>query len=229
MEITPNIEKLIQVFNTVIEYGQLVRSKGLNGLEPWNDIKGLFKDQVVCPKWEIKRNIRGTETTDINEIYDFVHDELDMKGDDSDDKTDHDSWSKKHFFLQLIRIIKNNPGFSFVRLAQIAYNIGQLSIHLGSGTDEDAQGQADPLFVGEPIIYYSHNRLGDLVAYVDPTMCTIGFDDMDRLLETLNEKIRVLKEQSGGFKKHLESQSDNYQEKYLKYKNKYLQLKKSFK
>lgn len=88
-------------FPKVIEYGRLVRSKKLDGLKSWNDIKGLFNDQVTCPEWHIVRIIGYSNQTDIQNIYDYVYNELGMDGDDSVDKTDHDLWSKKHFFLQL--------------------------------------------------------------------------------------------------------------------------------
>ena len=105
-----------QLFQRIIEYGRFVREKRLDGLESWNNIKNLFSNKITCSysKWKIVRIIDGVETRNIQKIYDYVHDVLGMDGDDTVDKTDHDTWSKKHFFLQLIRIIKNNPDFSLV-------------------------------------------------------------------------------------------------------------------
>ncbi len=199
-----------EIFQKVIEYGRIVRANGLDGLKSWNNIKGLFTNQLNCGKWKIVRTIKGTDTSDINEIFNYVHDELGMYGDETDDNSNHDLWSKRHFYLQLIRIILKNKDFSFVRLAQIAYNIGQLSNHL----------ETDEMFSGEPLTYYHENKLGDISSYVELSDCDVDSDEMKKLSEELDNKIRELQEQTGG-----KGKSDYYQ-KYLKYKNKYLELKK---
>lgn len=200
-----------ELFQSIIEYGRLVRANKLDGLESWNNIKGLFSNKTTCSesKWKIVRTIDGIDTSDIEKIYDYVHDELGMDGDDLDDKSNHDLWSKKHFFLQLIRIVKNNPTFSLVRLAQIAYNIGQLSNHI----------DLDAIFEGNPLIYYYSNRLNQINSYIDLDKCTISQKEIRELTSEINEKnieIRE-KEQTGGINK--------YYNKYLKYKQKYLSLK----
>lgn len=201
-----------QLFEKVIEYGRLVRANKLDGLKAWNDIKGLFESQIACREWNIVRTIKGADTSDIQSIYDYVHGDLGMNGDDSDDKSNHDVWSKKHFFLQLIRIIKNNPDYSFVRLAQIAYNIGQLSNHIDS----------EPLYEGDALTYYYGNKLNEISSYIDVDKCDVKSDKLEELIEKLDEKISEIKKQSGG------NSDSKYYNKYLKYKEKYLQLKKKF-
>jgi hypothetical protein len=205
-----------ELFNKVIEYGKYVRENNLNGLIAWTDIKDLFKLEINCPKWNITRNIGDKETSDIDEIYSYVYDNLDMRGDDSDDdnttQITHLSWEKQHFFLQLIRIIKKNPDFSFVRLGQIAYNIGQLSVYIDS----------DPIYTGGPRDYYYLNKLNQLESYVDIDSCEIDSDkleEIEELEEKIDEKLNELKELKkvgGGL---------NYYNKYLKYKQKYFKLK----
>lgn len=201
-----------ELFAKVIEYGRLVRANGLDGLKAWNDIKGLFESQIACRQWNIVRTINGQDVSDIQSIYDYVHGDLGMDGDDSDDKSDHNLWSKKHFFLQLIRIIKNNPDYSFVRLAQIAYNIGQLSNHIDS----------DPLYEGDALSYYYGNKLNEIGSYIDVSKCDVKSAELEELIQKLDEKIEAMRKQTGG-------NQSKYYSKYLKYKEKYLQLKKQSK
>lgn len=201
-----------QLFEKVIEYGRLVRSNKLDGLKAWNDIKGFFESQIDCSQWNVVRKINDSNISNIQSIYDYVHRDLGMDGDDFDDKSDHDTWSKKHFFLQLVRIIKNNPDYSFVRLAQIAYNIGQLSNHIDS----------DSLYEGDALTYYYENKLNEIGSYIDLATCNIKSDELEELIKKLDDKINEITIQSGGT-------SSMYYIKYLKYKEKYLELKKQSK
>lgn len=198
--------ELVNVFKQVIRYGKLVREKHLDGLKAWNDIKPLFVQQIGCTNWNISRKHGENVVTDIQLIYDYVHDDLDMKGDENDDNSNHELWEKKHFFLQLIRIVKNNPEFSFVRLAQIAYNIGQLSVYIDT----------DPLFEGHLKEYFYLNELDQITSYVDLSTCEILTEELEQIEEQLNEKLSQLGSMEGG---------NNYYAKYIKYKNKYLELK----
>lgn len=212
------------LFNKVIEYGKYVRENNLNGLKAWTDIKGLFESQITCPQWNITRNIEGKKTFNIDEIYLYVYNDLGMRGEDADDdKTtteSHLAWEKKHFLLQLIRIIKNIPGneFNFLRLAQIAYNIGQISVYIDSDSDE--------IYEGKPREFYLSNKLNKIESYVNISSCQIDSVKLDELIEKINRKLKELHdlplpmEQAGG--------RNDYYNKYLKYKNKYLALKKKF-
>ena len=205
-----------ELFDKVIEYGKFVRENNLDGLEAWVGIKGLFDTGIICAGWNINRNIGGKETSDINEIYEYVYNELGIKGEDTDDDKSttesHLSWEKKHFLLQLIRIIKNIPGnkFSFVRLGQIAYNIGQISVYIDS----------DPIYERDPRDYYYSNELDKLKSYIDIKSCTIDPEKLKKLIEIIDEKLNELKrlKKGGG--------DLNYYNKYYKYKQKYLKLKK---
>jgi hypothetical protein len=201
-----------KLFNKVIEYGKYVRENNLNGLNAWNDIKRLFNLEINCPKWNIIRNIGDKETSDIEQIYSYVYNNLDMRGEDSDDDKSsqmrHLLWEKKHFFLKLIRIIRNNPEFSFVRLGQIAYNIGQISVYINS----------DPIYIGEPQAYYYSNKLNELESYVDIDSCEIDSVKLEELEKQIDGKLNELKELKIGGKL-------NHYNKYLKYKQKYLKLR----
>lgn len=200
--------ELNDVFTKVIKYGKSVREKHMDGLKAWNDIKPLFVKQINCVDWSISRKIGENNVTDIQLIYDYVHNELEMKGDENDDTSDHELWEKKHFFLQLIRIIKNNPEFSFVRLAQIAYNIGQLSVYIDNFDERSKE-------------YFYSNELDKITSYINLSTCEIMQEELEQLSQQLDEKIILLESIEGG--------SDKYYAKYIKYKNKYLELKKTVK
>lgn len=202
--------ELNEIFIKTIEYGKIVNKKNLDGLNAWIDIKPLFEKHIECGKWNIFIKIGKEFVSDINTIYDYVHDDLEMKGDENDDMSDKKMWEKKHFFLQLIKIIKNNPEFSFVRLMQIAYNIGQLSNHI----------EYDSLFTEEIREYFYSNKLNKISSYVDISKCEFDAEVLNDVLEKMNEKIEFIKELQDG-------RNDVYYKKYIKYKNKYLKLKSS--
>ena len=131
------------LFDSVIEYGYSVRKMSLLmpdshdfGLDCWNILKSSLKSCISTiekydnpTEWNIQRIIDGEKINDINLIYNYVHDDLGMKGDETDKNDENDEkWQCMHFFLQLVRIMKNNPKFDIIRLCQIAYNIGQLKV-----------------------------------------------------------------------------------------------------
>ncbi len=115
-----------QLFNDTFEYGKLVRplvkNGKLNGLEAWNKIKPYIIN-FNCNN----SKLIWTKTEDeINKLYNYVYNDLGMKGDDNDEK--NNNWEKYHFFLQLYRIPKNNYNKNdiILRVAQIGYNMGQM-------------------------------------------------------------------------------------------------------
>lgn len=124
------------LFNSVMDYGYGIRKMTLAlpnsqgfGLDCWNILKtslnNNIKDKDFNYSWNTHRIIGDKITDNINTTYNYVHDELNMKGDDDDIK--NENWHCYHFFLQLTRIPKNNI-FSLIRFAQIAYNLGQLKV-----------------------------------------------------------------------------------------------------
>ena len=161
---------LTKLFNDLISYGRFVRSKKLNGLDYWNKIKDIIKkynpvsiNTTLGEEWTISRIFNGEQiyrqTDNLSEIYTFVHDILRMYGEESDDvkyHLDHDLWSKYHFYLQLARIPANNK-LDLGRLLQIAYNLGQLSVHL----------HLDPVFTSDTITYFQINKLNDINSYIN--------------------------------------------------------------
>lgn len=122
-----NIADLDLLFKNSIKYGYCIRINKLNGLDKWNELKSelsklkLYKDKI---QWNFNKDT-------IEKLYKYVHNNLQMKGDDIDkvSNSDHILWEKYHFFLQLVRIPKlnyDNPNF-ILRVCQIGYNIGQMN------------------------------------------------------------------------------------------------------
>jgi hypothetical protein len=137
------LTELEELFNFTIEYGKFVRKFKLDGLKSWKKLKDILKDYEDCiENCEWKLNAE--------EMYNYIHNTLGMKGEDSDDQKSAD-WEKFHFFLQLARIPKNNTTINLTRICQIAYNIGQKSCETYSECAEK---------------YFEKNKLGKLNSYV---------------------------------------------------------------
>jgi hypothetical protein len=237
---------LTSLFKKCIDYGTAVRSKTLqmantedkvNGLELWQQVKTILNNSegeipmcesewTISRHWEIVNEIitaintqvsKENETlkittSDLDEIYNYVRFTLEIRGEgddigdikrDNDDENDeNDPWKRNHFFLQTIRIPKNNP-CTLLRICQIGYNLGQLSKHLDEFSEEAKK-------------FYTDNNLQDISSYIDITKC--GSENYSEIIQEIDKFIIELNRtttQSGG----------NIKEKYMKYKNKYLNLK----
>lgn len=195
---------LSNLFNDLISYGRLVRSKNLNGLDYWNKIKKILLthehdsiNKILTENWKINRiiNIKSNYTTDnLSDIYTFVHDTLKMHGEEEDMsnyRIDHDLWSKYHFYLQLARIPKNNK-LDLGRLLQVAYNLGQLSVHLNS----------DPIFTRQIRAYFELNNLNNINSYINLDEKKFN-DEHDNILNNIREDVNKIIDVPllGGFSK----------------------------
>lgn len=205
-------EKFKELFELVKKYANNVRVNNKDGLIEWNKLKALLPiDTNIEGKWDIMIIFNDNVTQNLDDIYNYVHDTLKMKGEDEDKEAlvqdekvnivNHMKWEKMHFMLQLIRIPKNND-INLTRICQIAYNIGQLTFFLDSDN-----------YNGDVKQYYKENKLYDLSSYISET-CTTKADLQEVIL-----KLNKLLSQTGG---------SNYYNKYLKYKNKYIQLRNKF-
>lgn len=148
---------LYKLFNDFIKIGFKVRSSKLNGLEEWRDKSTSLNDTEKIGEWKTSRKIVESEheINTLNDNYNYVHDNLNMKGEDDDNKTDKNLWDQYHFFLQLIRIPKKSL-CTTKKIAQIGYNIGQFMASFGCGN------------YSEQVINYFHlNELDNLDSYVD--------------------------------------------------------------
>jgi len=184
-----------QLFTLVKNYGYIVRTNNFDGLASWNEMKDILST-ISCDglTWRINLlNLNGECLTSIEDAYNYVHDTLGMLGEETDPKIDN--WEKFHFFLQLVRIPKNNPTCNLVRLAQIAYNLGQLSAVYD-----------DAVYTPEVKQFYTMNNLGAMNTY---TPCAISYEHLQKIRQLKDSKII----------------GSGYLHKYLKYKKKYIQLK----
>jgi hypothetical protein len=189
-----------ELFNLVKNYGEIVRTKKLNGQDSWNEMEKLLLTIIPCDglTWSInlvnldEKHIDGLENT-----YYYVHDTLGMIGENTDPRDNN--WEKFHFFLQLVRIPFKNRDCNLVKLAQVAYNLGQLSIEY----------KDDIVYTPKVKRFYEMNNLGEMSTYTKSS-CDLSAEDLQKIRQQLDSK------RSGS----------GYLHKYLKYKKKYLQLKK---
>jgi mannose-6-phosphate isomerase-like protein (cupin superfamily) len=161
-----------ELFENIKVYGRYVRSNGLDGLDYWNKIKKFLSkpeqeiglnplDKILGKEWNInvKINQESEPISNLEEIYNYLHDNLKMHGEEGDIETqsiDRTDWEKNHFALQLIRIPKNNS-LNLLRLLQVGYNLGQLSAELG----------LDKTFYSKKFIkYFELNNLVDINSYI---------------------------------------------------------------
>ena len=161
------------LFENVKVYGRYVRTNRLDGLEYWNRVKlflsrleqkeGLDElNKIIGNKWTIEVKLNSTKkSSNIEEIYEFVRgdgkDKLKIYGEEGDEETkslEHSVWEQNHFFLQLVRIPKNSQ-LNLIKLLQVAYNLGQLSVCLENG-----------IFSSDSINYFKSNNLDKLESYI---------------------------------------------------------------
>ena len=192
-----------ELFNLVKNYGYIVRSNELDGLQSWNEIKSILQS-ICCKELEWSMNLKTlasephtSEPLNINGAYNYIYIKLKMKVEDNEEEKCNPNWEKYHFFLQLARIPKNNPKGDLVRLCQIAYNLGQLSAVYH-----------DAVYTDDVKRFYKINNLDKMSTYTC-TSCSIDVEDLERIRQLIESK----KVGSG------------YLHKYKKYKNKYLKKK----
>ena len=198
------------LFKIVIDYGEYVRKNNFDGLIYWNKIKSFLSKDAIFNKdrsetnWNIKlKLLNGSILSNIEEIYDYFYSVLGMKGEDNDKNDElNPYWENYHFFLQLVRIPKNNK-LSLLRLCQIAYNIGQFTADYYKSCYTDKVKK----------IYFINN-MRNIRAYVNIDL----LEDNNYFIENIAVLSNITSE--------LNKKSDkNLHHKYIKYKSKYNKLK----
>jgi hypothetical protein len=91
------------LWNIIMDYGKIIRSNKMHGLENWNVIKNILKNIDDTIIWK----------SDIMPMYDIMIDKFSLSDDISDIKIEDEDerkrvWELMHFFLQHDRIQKNN-------------------------------------------------------------------------------------------------------------------------
>ena len=187
-----------ELFSLVKNYGYIVRSNELHGLDSWNEIKSILS-KIRCDElvWSMTLVNLENKQLDINGAYNYIYNTLQMKGEDDESEKSNPNWEKYHFFLQLVRIPKNNRDCNLVRLCQIAYNLGQLSAVYD-----------DEVYTPNVKHFYTINNLNEMNTYTNSS-CSISEENLKSIKQLIESKIV----------------GSGYLYKYKKYKNKYLQIK----
>jgi hypothetical protein len=160
------------LFENVKSFGYQVRKNKYDGLEYWNKIKKYLLNEenidlvkrinnTIGLDWNLNIKIDNFNTNNLNIIYDYVRDELKMYGEENDIEIyslNKEILERNHFYLQLVRIPKNNK-LDLIRLLQIAYNLGQFSC---VKTEEE-------YYNSEVINFFEQNNLDELKTYIDLT------------------------------------------------------------
>lgn len=158
----------MKIFDQMIHLGVVVRSLQQRGgtgpseaegvpmpVVVWRAAAELLDPTPLPSGWYTPRVLSPARpfAIDLGEIYQFVHDELGMFGDEHDDTSDAQRWETAHFFLQLARIPKLKK-CSIQSLGQIGFNLGQLKV-MTSAYDQRA------------LSYFVANDLNKIDSYVD--------------------------------------------------------------
>jgi len=188
-----------KLFEFIKNYGYIVRTNNLDGLASWNEMKAIIST-ISCNSlaWNINLlNLENKSIGNSENAYNYVHDTLGMLGEDTPTEKSNPNWENFHFFLQLVRIPKNNPVCELVRLAQIAYNLGQLS----AVYDDD-------IYTENIKRFYTMNNLDKMSTYITSSSCAVSDEHFQKIRQLIDSKII----------------GSGYLHKYLKYKKKYIKL-----
>ena len=162
------------IWDSIIDYGINIRNISYSpiakfmpdlGKHSWEylskEITSNLVDSSFESDWEWTWN-----QDELNKLYDYVHDDLKMNGDNHDIKDN--TWSQKHFILQLIRIPKNNK-LSLIKLYQIAYNIGQYKESLAH--EQNLSNVGLRVYTSDIINFFISNKLDDMNTYIKKSSC----------------------------------------------------------
>jgi hypothetical protein len=136
----------------------------------------------VCD-WKIVRQLGDVASSDICNIYKYIHDDLGMHGEDGDEKSysiSQEVWLPFHFVLQTIRIPKTSE-CSLIKILQIGLNIGQYKSHNEKGKYE-----------GNVQDFFRINRLDDIKSYINLDECVLPRDVLDESTSFMRDQITRL-------------------------------------
>lgn len=216
------MEKIEDLWKSIISYGKMVRAKNLDGLQSWIKIKDLLKNNKEEGRWN----------DEIVTIYGEMKSKLGLKEEEceiKDGPNSHEEWEKHHVYLQHARIPTLNYGeCQLYRIMQIAYNAGQYNAFK---TDSFYNVSIKGINNKTLNKYYDEKKLSDISTYINKNDLIKFEKSLDKnLLNSIKEK---MDDQTGGnyelesIKERMGEQTDgNYELKYKKYKSKYLNLKK---
>ena len=145
-------ESLFDIWNNMKEFGRRVRFCNADGLQAWQAYKKYYAMFKIGCDIEVNDLIRNIATDKlISEDKSFDNCIFKLNDTQLDNKNEID-----HFFFQHFRIpATTNYKLSIVKLAQVAYNIGQFNA-----------ARNDGLYSSELLSFYDENNLGLLSTYI---------------------------------------------------------------
>ena len=198
------------IFRTVKKISREIYKLKLDRIVYWEKIKKIIPDEIFCNmnwKTEIVFN-NGQSSSCSDDVYEYVYKTFNIIP-NSDEMIANNSSDGKlkeecgFFFLELINVQRQYT-CTLLRLCQIAYNLGQYQALYSDYSLTE-------YFTSEINKYYTNNKLNNYNSYVYLEDCK----DNEKYTELISKIKNLIPKQKGG----------NYY-KYLKYKKKYLLLKK---
>jgi hypothetical protein len=189
-----------QLFSFVYNKGRDIQYKTLNG----EQIDGKSVWNSIEKK---VKNIIILDEIKYNDSLHSIYEKMDKIIEKFDIANNEYNPVANHFFLQLKNLVSTKSNFIIhvYRILQIAYNAGQLSILLENKKLNEEISE-----------FVLQNNMLDLDTYVSKdNQKNISMNIQDHVMDDVLDDV----EQKGGY-------TDNYKKKYLKYKQKYLNLKK---
>ena len=122
---------LADLYNSVINYGYIVRKYNYDGLAMWNLLKNPLSKVFHGNnpgEWATSRKQIEDEYKNIEKSGFIGH--LDETPD-----MDHNQWEREHFLVQHVRILFKSPQPTIVKYLQVGYNTGQLNAELEVNPD----------------------------------------------------------------------------------------------
>ena len=208
MSIESNIN---DIFRTVKKISRTIYKLKLDRIVYWEKIKQIIPDEIFCNiswKTEIVFN-NGQTSSCSNDVYEYVCNTFNIKPNNDEMIVNNLSDEKLKeecgfFFLELINIQRQYT-CTLLRICQIAYNLGQYQALYSDYSLTE-------YFTSDINTYYTKNKLNNFYSYVYLDDC----QDDEKYTELISKIKNLIPKQKGG----------NYL-KYLKYKKKYLLLKKN--
>jgi mannose-6-phosphate isomerase-like protein (cupin superfamily) len=157
------------LFESIKTFGNYIRTNGLDGKIYLDDLlKFIVKqDETIVVdeifddlRWKMNLKIEDSNGNNLEQIYDYVYNVLNMKGEKQDEKNaqNHDTWVKKHIFLRLVSIPKNSPKVKLVDILHIAFYLGELLVEL----EKD-----NSIYSEKAVKFLKSNNLFQLDSYVN--------------------------------------------------------------
>mgnify|MGYP001112854781 CR=1 FL=1 len=203
------------LWKKVVKYGENSKEKDLDGYESWNRLRNILDKYPIIGKWKIESL----------SLYDQI---LDL-GLSSSNKVEKSTWRKNYYYIQLGRIPKKNlmkP--TLLKLLRVAFNVGQLRQIMINNNDS--------FYTDMMKDFYLTNNLDSADTYMDKCVLDLMSKEIDNdLTKEINELNKNLLSNVYNTETETTDQSSSvnqiggysapYQNKYLKYKSKYLKLK----